>query len=102
MLACDVHVISRKTLREFWKRHSDAEQPLKAWHAEAERALWSSPTNIKERYASASFLANDRVVFNIGGNKYRLVIAVKYQQKLIFVRFIGTHRDYDGIDAETI
>jgi mRNA interferase HigB len=97
-----VRVLSRKTLREFWEKHSDAEQPLKAWHAEAEKATWKSPSDIKDRYASASFIGGDRVVFNIGGNKYRLIVALKYELGLVFVRFIGTHRAYDAIDAETV
>ncbi len=73
--------------------HADAEQPLKAWHAEAEKALWEGPQDIKARYASASFIGSDRAVFNIAGNKYRLIVAIKYELRIIFIRFIGTHRD---------
>lgn len=102
MLWCRVRLLSRKTLREFWEAHADAEQPLKAWHAEAEKATWNCPADIKARYASASFVGNDRVVFNIAGNKYRLIIAVKYQEKIVFIRFLGTHKEYDDVDAETV
>ncbi len=94
--------MSRKTLRDFWEAHPDAEQPLKAWHSEAEKATWTKPADIKARYGSASIVGSDRVVFNIGGNKYRLVVAIKHEAGLVFVRFIGTHGDYDDIDVETI
>ena len=97
-----MHVISKKPLREFWQSHADSEWPLRAWYAEATRADWKSPSQIKERFASASFLANDRVVFNVKGNKYRLVVAVKYDKGVVFVRFIGTHAEYDRVDARTI
>ena len=95
-------MLSRKTLREFWEQHPDAEQPLRAWHAEVEKASWSCPNDIKARYASASFVGGDRVVFNIAGNKYRLIVAVKYAPKLVFIRFVGTHREYDDVDAENV
>ena len=96
-----MHVISRKTLREFWEAHPDSEGPLKAWHAEAKAALWQTPAQIKARYRTASILRNSRVVFNIGGNKYRLIVRVNYKCGTVYVRFIGTHSDYDRIDAET-
>lgn len=92
-----MHVISRKTLSEFWKTHSDAEQPLKSWFKEAVASMWSSPADIKDKYNSASFLGNNRVVFNICGNKYRLIVFVKYEFKTVFIRFMGTHADYDKI-----
>jgi len=99
-----VRVISVRTLREFWEKmgHEDAEQPLKAWYAEAKKAKWKAPQAIKERYRSASFVAQNRVVFNIGGNKYRLVVLVKYEMETVFIRFIGTHKGYDKINVETI
>jgi mRNA interferase HigB len=80
----------------------DAEQPLKAWHALAKAANWSQPNEIKAKFSTASFLANNRVVFNISSNKYRLVVKVVYELKTIYVRFIGSHADYDRIDASTI
>lgn len=96
-----MRVIARRTLREFWAQRSrrDAEQPLRAWFAEARLATWRTPTDIKRAHRNASFVGSDRVVFNIGGNKYRLVVAVKYSAQIVFIRFVGTHAGYDGIDA---
>lgn len=91
-------------LREFWSRpgRSDAEQPLRAWVSVAKAADWSRPAEIKATFRSADILANDRVVFNIGGNKYRLVVAVHYRGGRVFIRFIGTHAEYDKIDAKNL
>ena len=99
-----MRVISRRTLRDFWEQpgHQDSEQPLKAWFTEAEKATWRSPADIKEQYRNASILKNSRAVFNIGGNKYRLVVALKYTQEIAYIRFVGTHEEYDDIDAETV
>lgn len=97
-----MRVIAKRTLREFWMRHPDAQQPLKAWHAEAEAADWANPAQIKTRYPSASIVADNRVVFNIGGNKYRLIVKVSYAFRVVYIRFVGTHRQYDMIDAEAI
>lgn len=80
----------------------DVEQPLRAWLAEAKKAQWRRPQDIKDHYRSASFLGNDRVVFNIGGNKYRLVAAIRYEFSILYVRFIGTHKQYDKIKAEEV
>lgn len=97
-----MRVIAKRTLREFWARHADSEQPLKAWHDEAAKASWTSPADIKALYRSASFLANNRVVFNIAGNKYRLVAALDYRRRVLFIRFIGTHAEYDKVDVERV
>jgi len=99
-----VRVIARRTLREFWEErgHGDAEQPLRAWFAEARRATWRTPADVKAAYRNASFVGNDRVVFNIGGNKYRLVVALKYSAQIAFIRFVGTHAEYDDIDVEEV
>ncbi|MGH8639298.1 MAG: type II toxin-antitoxin system HigB family toxin [Burkholderiales bacterium] len=97
-----MRIIALGTLREFWRRHPDAEMPLRAWYAMARRAVWSRPAEIKADYRGASFIAGNRVVFNIKGNDYRLVLAVHYNRGLMFVRFIGTHREYDRIDAAAI
>ncbi len=96
-----MRIISRRALREFWgeRGRGDAEQPLRSWFAEASRAAWRTPAEIKAAYRTASFVGGDRVVFNIGGNKYRLVVAVKYSAQIVFVRFVGTHAQYDEIDA---
>ena len=97
-----MRVIARRTLCRFSARHPDAETSLRAWFAEAKNAEWATPQSIKERYRSASFVGNDRVVFNICGDKYRLVVLVKYEFRTVYVRFIGTHAEYDKIDAEEI
>jgi mRNA interferase HigB len=99
----DVRIIAKLTLVDFWDSgHGDAEQPLKAWHALAKAANWSQPNEIKAKFSTASFLANNRVVFNISSNKYRLVVKVVYELKTIYIRFIDSHTDYDRIDASTI
>jgi mRNA interferase HigB len=99
-----LRIIERKTLSDFWrlKKHSDSEQPLKAWFREAKRAEWGDWHEVKEQYRSASPLKRGRVVFNIAGNKYRLVVSIRYDWKTIFIRFIGTHEQYDATDAEII
>jgi mRNA interferase HigB len=97
-----MRIISRKTLKEFWSQHPDARQPLQAWYEDAKHAAWRSPADIKNNYRNASFLANNRVVFNIKGNDYRLIVSVQYAHGILYIRFIGTHREYDRIDAATI
>lgn len=97
-----MRVIARKTLREFWLRHADTEQQLKAWFHEAEAAEWKSFNDIKMRYRSADVLPGNRVVFNIKGNAYRLVVKINYRIGLVFIRFVGTHAEYDNIDAVNI
>lgn len=95
-------VIAISTLRSFWERHPDSEQSLKAWHDEARHATWTTPQDIKDHYAGASFVGNNRVVFNIKGNDYRLIVAVAYRFQAVYIKFIGTHADYDRIDATTV
>jgi mRNA interferase HigB len=97
-----VRIIAIKTLKECWKKHPGAEQPLRAWYAEAKNADWKKPADINKLYRSASILANNRVVFNIKGNDYRLITAINYEFKVIYIRFIGTHKEYDKINAERI
>jgi len=97
-----VRVIAKSALRGFWESHPDAEQPLRAWHAEAKAAAWKTPADAKAKYRSASILRGGRVVFNIGGNKYRLIVKINYPFQVIYIRFLGTHREYDRIDAETV
>lgn len=97
-----MHIIALRTLREYWERNPKAETPLRAWYAEAVRAEWRTPADIKAAHRNASFLANNRVVFNIKGNDYRLVVAVRYTSTTMFIRFVGTHAEYDRIDATTI
>lgn len=97
-----MRVIAVKNLRDFWEIHPDAEAPLKAWLNEAKAAVWHSPADIKARYATASILKNRRVVFNIKGNDYRLIAAVAYQYEAVYIKFVGTHKQYDVINAETV
>src|SRR5690606_2800615 len=99
-----MRIIARKTLRQFWEQaqFADAEQPLRAWFREVSRADWKTPSEIKDAYRSASFVANNRVVFNIGGNKYRLVVRINYDYGVIYIRFVGTHRQYDQINVEEV
>ncbi len=97
-----MRVIALSRLRNFWNKHPQAETPLRSWYAEASRADWRSPADIKAAYRNASFLKNNRVVFNIKGNDYRLVVAVHYNRGMMYIRFIGTHREYDKIDAARI
>ncbi|NMC84220.1 MAG: type II toxin-antitoxin system HigB family toxin [Anaerolineaceae bacterium] len=97
-----MRIISRRRLVEFWEAHPDAEPPLRAWYTEAKKASWNSPAEIKAIYRSVSILPNNRVVFNIKGNTYRLVVVVEYSQEKMFIRFVGTHAEYDRIDATSI
>jgi mRNA interferase HigB len=97
-----MRVVAVAMLRAFWLQHPDAEQPLKAWFEEASKASWTQPSDIKAQYRSASILKNRRVVFNIKGNEYRLVVAIAYRLQIGYVKFIGTHQQYDEIDSHTI
>jgi len=97
-----MRVIAVSTLRTFWERYPDAEQPLKAWYEEATSASWIQPADVKAQYRSASVLKNRRVVFNIKGNDYRLIVAIAYKLQIVYVKFVGTHKEYDAVDAETI
>ena len=97
-----MHIVAVKFLRAFWEKHLDAEQALKSWVDEAKKATWAQPAEVKERYRNASILKNRRVVFNIKGNDYRLVVSVAYHYQAIYVKFIGTHKEYDAINAETV
>ena len=97
-----MRVIAKKILREFWEKHSDCEQQLKSWYQEASNAEWTSPNEIKSEYPSASILSNNRIVFNIKGNNYRLIIKINYDYQIVWIRFIGTHSEYDRINANEI
>ena len=97
-----MRVIAVSTLRAFWVDHADSEQQLKAWFEEAQVAEWQNPAEIKEQYRSASILKNGRVVFNIAGNKYRLVVAVLFSSQIVLIKFVGTHDAYNKIDAQSI
>jgi mRNA interferase HigB len=97
-----LRVIAKKTLQIFWIKHPDCEQQLKAWYQEASKALWVGPKDIKREYPSCSFLQNNRIVFNIKGNHYRLIVRINYPYEIVWIRFIGTHSQYDKIDANKI
>jgi mRNA interferase HigB len=97
-----MRIIAKRTLREFWERHSDAEEPLLAWYREVEKEDWSQPAQVKEKYRSASIVKGSRVVFNIKGNDYRLVVRINYPYRVVYVRFVGTHGEYDAIDVEEV
>jgi mRNA interferase HigB len=97
-----MRIIALSTLRDFWQRHPDSEQALQACYHDAKAVQWVSPNDIKQRYANASIISNSRVVFNIKGNRYRLIVAVKYASGIVYIRFIGTHADYDKVDAKTV
>lgn len=98
-----MRVIAIKVLKDFWQKSSyrDAEQPLKAWYAEAIKADWKNPNDIKDQYRHAS-IVGDRVIFNIAGNKYRLIVYVRYSSRTIYIRFIGTHKQYDKVNAQEV
>lgn len=97
-----MRVIAKKHLVDYWTTHPDAEQALKSWHDEATKAQWKTPQDIKNQYANASFVGNNRVVFNIKGNNHRLIVAVAYRLGAIYIKFVGTHRQYDKINAATV
>lgn len=95
-------IFAKSTLRKFWEKHPDSEQYLKTWYEIAIRSNWKSPNDVKQSYAHASILRNGRVVFNIKGNDYRLVVKFRFDKQLAFIRFVGTHEEYDKIDANKI
>jgi mRNA interferase HigB len=99
-----MRVIAKRSLVLFWQQpgQADAKGPLESWHEEVSKASWASPQDAKNRFSTASFFGNNRVVFNIGGNKYRLVVEVQYRAQIVWVKFIGTHAQYDQIDVETV
>lgn len=97
-----MRIIAKRILREFWRKHNDAELPLKAWFGQAKKSEWNSFQDIKKQFGSASIVGNDRVVFNIKGNDYRLVVLILFRRGKAFIRFVGTHNEYDKIDAKNI
>lgn len=97
-----VQIIARRTLRQFWERHPKAETPLKVWHSLVAGAAWRNPAEVKAMFNSADFVADNRIIFDIGGNKYRIVARVSYTYQRVLVKFVGTHAEYDRIDPETV
>ena len=97
-----MHVISKTALITFWEIHADAEDPLKAWYDHVKRVSWQSPTDVQRDYGDAVILPDNRAVFHIRGNHYRLVVRMNYATRSIYIRFVGTHAEYDRIDARKI
>jgi mRNA interferase HigB len=97
-----VRIIAKKGLRDFWNKHADCKQPLLSWYRETEIADWKSLNELKAEYPNASIIKNNRVVINIKGNKYRLIVKFNFEYKLCWIRFIGTHSEYDKINASEI
>ena len=97
-----MRVIAKKILREFWETHSDCEQQLKSWYQEADKATWKNHNELKVDFPSASILNYNRVCFNIKGNNYRLIVRINFNYQMMWIRFIGTHAEYDKIDANKI
>lgn len=89
-------------MREYWERHPDAEEPLLAWYREVAQADWETPTDLKAKYRSASIVGDNRAVFNIKGNDYRLVVRINYPCRIVYVRFVGTHAEYDAVNVEEV
>jgi mRNA interferase HigB len=97
-----MRVFAKRILREFWEKQTDSEQQLKTWYNEASKAKWSSPADLKAEYPKASILKDKKAIFNICGNKYRLIARINYSRGWVFILFIGTHMDYDKIDVDKI
>lgn len=98
-----MQIISKRTLREFWSIHNQAEIPLKAWYAVVVKAEWSTPQDVKDGFGTTvDFVSDNRIIFDIGGNKFRLIVHVAYRFKRVLVKFVGTHEEYNRIDPETV
>jgi len=95
-------ILAKSTLRKYWKKQPDVEQHLKTWYDTAMKSKWNTPHDVKHTFSNASILKKNRIVFNIKGNDHRLVVKFNYEKQWIFIRFIGTHNEYDQIDCETI
>jgi mRNA interferase HigB len=102
---CQKHIlriIAKRILREFWEIHEDCEQQLKSWYQETSKAEWKGPHDIKDEYPSVSILQGNRAVFNIKGSLYRLIVKINFEYQMVWIRFIGTHSEYDEVNAKTI
>ncbi|SKB35255.1 mRNA interferase HigB [Salegentibacter holothuriorum] len=97
-----MRIIAKRTLRDFWTKHADSEQQLKAWYRETEKTEWENINDLKKAYPSASILQDNRFVFNIKGNNYRLIVKFNFEYQVCYIKFIGTHAEYDKIDANNI
>ena len=97
-----MRIVAKKILRSFWEKHPDCEQQLITWYRETSKSEWDDPSDIKKEYPAASILNDNRVVFNIKGNNYRLIVKINYDYQMVWIRFVGTHSEYDKINASTI
>jgi mRNA interferase HigB len=97
-----MQIIARRALRLFWERHAQAELPLRAWYSMVSQARWTGPADIRRQFGSVDFVADNRIIFDIGGNRYRLVARVSYEYGRVLVKFVGTHAEYDRIDPERV
>ena len=98
-----MRVIAKSTLREFWARHPQAEVPLRTWYVVVNRVTWKGPADIKAMFGrNVDFIRDNRIIFDIGGNKYRLIVHVDYLYARVLIKFVGTHADYDKINPETV
>ncbi|MEP7453745.1 type II toxin-antitoxin system HigB family toxin [Phyllobacterium sp. SB3] len=98
-----MQIIAKKALRDFWNKHNQAEIPLAAWYAMVSKAEWNTPNDVKTMFGSnVDFIGDNRVIFDIGGNKYRLIVHVAYPFKRVLIKFVGTHKEYDKIDPEKV
>lgn len=97
-----MRIIAKSPLREFWDKYPASMTPLQVWYKDTVQATWQTPNDVKAQYGNASVVGNNRVVFNIKGNDFRLVVAINYSAGIVYIRFVGTHKQYDTINAATI
>lgn len=98
----NVRIVSKKTLKDYYNKHKETKSQLEAWYYEAKNSNWNNPVEIKEKFRTASIIGDNKVVFNIKGNKYRLVTKINYRMKTVYIKFIGTHKEYDKINVEDL
>jgi len=97
-----MRIVSKRTLKEFWEKHEDVEQALLSWYKIVKAAKWNNFNEVKQQFRSCKVLGNDRVIFKIKGNKYRLVVKITFRNQSVWIRFVGSHSDYDSIDAKNV
>ena len=97
-----MRMIALRTLKQFWKKHPDAEHPLRQWYDDVRRADWKTPQELRVAYASASVISSDRVVFNVKGNAYRIIVRINFHYRIMYIRFIGTHAEYDQVNVKEV
>jgi mRNA interferase HigB len=98
-----MRIIARRTLRQFWEKYPDAKLPLRTWYARVDKSVWHGPADVKTMFGSnVDFVGDNRIIFDLGGNKFRLIVRVAYAHGRVLVKFVGTHKQYDAINAETV